>query len=227
MKTGALVRGILGVLILAGAATSCAAILEPADGLPDVGDDPRALADGAVFRVAAQGLDAMRERVCGGLASPVDVAADAPFWDCPAEPKQLTSVGPSMLFYTDTKKLEFDRLMTLRYREDLNANCGDEGERKGNCCYSRCTQLPVAAKTTRGVPPGYHEKAQCVDAPQGGTSYPAAGFAECPNALAFGIGPLPFEADPFDPTTTTFERVRKADYFADTPRCCYRTLEPN
>src|SRR5262249_55801706 len=98
-------------------------------------------------------------------------------------------------------------------------------DRKGQCCYARCTPMGVAAKTTRGVPAGYHEKTQCVDAPQGGTSYPAAGFAECPNALAFGIGPTPFEADPFDSDATTNVRARKADYFAETPRCCYRTLE--
>lgn len=226
MKFGAMLRGILGATILAGAATSCAAILEPADGLPDVGEDPRALPDGAAFKVAACGLDEVRERVCGGLSSPVDATADAPFWDCPLEPKRLTSVGPTMLLYTDTKKLDFDRLMTLRYREELSRNCGgDDTERKGNCCYSRCTPMPVAAKSTRSLPAGYHEKVLCVDAPQGGTSYPSASNPECPNAFAFASSPSPFEADPFDADATAKLRARKADYFADTPRCCYRTLE--
>ena len=212
-------------LLLIGASASCAAIMEPADGLPEMGDDPRALPDNAHFQASACGLDAMRERVCGGVSQAVDVTADAPFWDCPAEPKQLTSVGPSMLFYTDTKRLDFDRLMTLSYREQLNTNYGEEADRKGQCCYSRCTILPVTAKSLRGVPAGYHEKVQCVDAPQGGTSYPAAGYAECPNALAFGIDPAPFDADPFDADATSQIRGRKADYFADTQRCCYRTLE--
>lgn len=226
MKLGAFVRGSIiasfSVLGIAG----CAAVFEPADGLPDVGDDPRALPDGAQFRAAGCGVDEMRERVCGSLASPSDVAADAPFWDCPADPKQLTSAGPTMLLYTDTKKLEFDRLMTLRYREELNANCGTEGERTGECCFSRCTPLPSAAESIRIVPEGYREKLSCVDAPQGGTRYPAEGASECPAALVFGVGPSPFEPDPFDASATERMRAKQADFFADTPRCCYRTLEP-
>jgi hypothetical protein len=167
----------------------------------------------------------MRERVCGSLAEPVDRAADAPFWDCPADPRQLQSAGPTMMFYTDTKKLEFDRVMTLRYRDELNGNCGDEGERKGQCCFSRCTPLPAAAQSTRAVPEGYREKMSCVDAPQGGTRYPAAGHEECPAALVFGVGPSPFEPDPFDAGATERLRAKSAEFFADIQRCCYRTLE--
>jgi hypothetical protein len=129
-----------------------------------------------------------------------------------------------MMFYTDTKKLELDRRMTLRYRDELNANCGTEGERTGQCCFSRCTPIPAAAESTRGVPEGYHEKVQCVDAPQGGTRYPAADAPECPAALVFGVGPTPFEPDPFDAAATSKLRARSAQFFADTPRCCYRTL---
>lgn len=225
MKIGALIRwAVMGSVASLGIA-GCAAMIEPADGLPDVGDDPRALPDGAEFRAAECGVDEMRERVCGSLASPADVAADAPFWDCPADPKRLTSAGPAMLFYTDTKKLEFDRLMTLRYRDELNENCGAEGERTGECCFSRCTPIPSAAQSTRAVPEGYREKAVCVDAPQGGTRYPVEGARECPAALVFGVGPSPFEPDPFDADATARARARRADHFADTPRCCYRTLE--
>lgn len=227
MKLGVFVRGsIIASFFVLGAA-GCAAVFEPADGLPDVGEDPRALPDGAEFRAGTCGMDEMRERVCGSLASPVDVAADAPFWDCPADPKQLTSAGPTMLFYTDTKKLEFDRVMTLRYRTELGANCGSEGERTGECCFSRCTPMPTAAQSLRTVPEGYREKVTCVDAPQGGTYYPAEAARECPAALVFGIGPSPFEPDPFDAAATARIRAKEADFFADTPRCCYRTLEPS
>lgn len=227
MKLGALVRGFVVASSVALGLAGCAAVFEPADGLPDVGEDPRALPDGAAFKVAACGEDEMRERVCGSIAEPADVAADAPFWDCPADPKRLTSAGPTMLFYTDAKKLEFDRLMTLRFRAELNASCGTEGERPGQCCYSRCTPLPTAAQSLRDVPEGSRETVQCVDAPQGGTHYPAAGAPECPAALVFGVGPARFEPDPFDAAATASLRARTADFFADTPRCCYRTLEPS
>ncbi len=222
------IQKFAAVVLATASVAGCAALIEPADGLPDVGDNPRALPDGAEAKTGACDIDEMRERVCGSITAPVDVAADAPFWDCPADPKRLTSAGPTMLFYTDAKKLEFDRLMTLRYREELNANCGTEGERTGACCFSRCTPLPVAATASPGVPDGYagyREKVQCVDAPQGGTRYPAAGAPECPAALVFGVGPRPFEPDPFDAAATSSLRARTAEFFADTPRCCYRTLE--
>ena len=153
MKIGALIRGVLFTSMIA-AAAGCMATLDAADP-PDVGDDPRALPDGAIFQSGTCGVDQMRERVCGSLAAPVDAAADAPFWDCPADPKQLTSVGATMLFYTDTKNLEFDRHMTLRYRGELDA-CGGtvQADRKGECCFSRCTPLPAGAESTRGVPQG-------------------------------------------------------------------------
>lgn len=224
MELGALVRGFLAVSLVGTGVVGCAALIEPADGLPDVGDNPRALPDGAEAKTGACDIDEMRERVCGALASPVDVAAEAPFWDCPADPRQLTSAGPTMMFYTDTKKLELDRPMTLRYRDELNASCGTEGERTGQCCFSRCTPIPAAAQSTRGVPAGYREKVQCVDAPQGGTRFPSAEAAECPAALVFGVGPTPFEPDPFDAAATSSLRARTAEFFADTPRCCYRTL---
>ena len=129
-----------------------------------------------------------------------------------------------MLFYTDTKRLEFDRLMTLRYREGLNESCGDEGERPGDCCFSRCTPLPVAARSTRAVPDGYREVPLCVDAPQGGTRYPADDATECPAALVLGTGPTPFEADPFDAAATAKARVHTENRYADSLRCCYRKL---
>lgn len=225
MQLGVTLRRLVGVWLASMGAAGCAAMMEPADAAPDVGEDPRALPDGAEARVAECGIDQMRERICGALAEPVDVAADAPFWDCPADPKQLTSAGPTMLFYTSLKKLEFDRHMTLQYREELRAGCGDEGEHKGECCFSRCTPLPVAAEATRGVPEGEVEQIRCVDAPQGGTRFPAAGFEECPNALVFGLGPTPFEADPFDAEATDRLRAREAEFFASSPRCCYRTLD--
>src|SRR5262245_2272676 len=122
MKLGALIRGVLFTSMVA-AVAGCMATLDAADP-PDVGDDPRALPDGAIFQSGGCGVDQMRERVCGELAEPVDAAADGPYWDCPADPKQLTSVGPTMLFYTDTKNLEFDRHMTMRYRRELTEACG-------------------------------------------------------------------------------------------------------
>jgi hypothetical protein len=226
MKLGALVRGVLAASLAAGAA-GCFATLDAADP-PDVGDDPRALPDGAHFQVGTCAVDEMRERVCGKLAGPVDAAADGPFWDCPADPRQLTSAGPTMLFYTDTKNLEFDRRMTLRYRNEVAEVCGGGGDDadKGQCCFSRCTPLPAGAESTRGVPQGYREAVRCVDAPEGGTRHHAPGFEECPNALVFGLGPTPFEADPFDGDATGRARVRAPDFFADVARCCYRTLEP-
>lgn len=228
MKLGALVRGV-GIACSLAAISGCVTMLDAADP-PDVGDDPRALPDAARFQTGACGMDEMRERVCGALASPVDAAADAPFWDCPADPKQLTSAGPTMLFYTDTRNLEFDRHMTLRYRRELAATCGggpeEPEERKGQCCFSRCTPLPAAAESVREVPSGYRAAPVCVDAPQGGTRHPAPGFAECPNALVLGVGPSPFEADPFDAAATERLRAREADFFADVPRCCYQAIEP-
>jgi hypothetical protein len=225
MKLTALVRWVLGGSSLLLGLSGCVAMLDAGDGFAERGIDPRELPDSAAFQSSACGVDEMRERVCGSLASPVDRAAEGPFWDCPEEPKQLTGVGPAMLFYSDLKKLEFDRRMTLSYREQKNASCGDEGERKGECCYSRCTALPVAKEASREVPAGYHEQMTCVDAPQGGTRFGAAGFSECPNALAFGAGPSPFEADPFDGAATERLRAKAAEFFSDTPRCCYRTLE--
>lgn len=224
MKLGALVGWVVGACSILGGVAGCALVSDGGDGVPSAGADPRELPDGAHFEAAACGLDEMRERVCGGLAEPVDRAADAPFWDCAADPKQLTSVGPTMLFYPDTKNLEFDRVMTLRYRDEKNANCGEQGERPGECCYSRCTPLPVAALAMRGVPEGYREQVRCVDAPQGGTRHGAEEFPECPAGLAFGQEPMPLEADPFDAVATSRLRARAADFFADVPRCCYRTL---
>lgn len=226
MRIGALIRGTAVTCVLAVAATGCFAMLDAADP-PDAGDDPRALPDGAHFQTGTCAPDEMRERVCGALAEPVDAAADGPFWDCPADPRQLTSAGPTMLFYTDTKDLEFDRHMTLRYREELGERCGASADedRKGQCCFSRCTPLPAGEESTRGIPQGWREKPVCVDAPQGGTRHPARGFAECPAALVFGVGPSPWEADPFDADATRRLRTKEADFFADVPRCCYRTLE--
>lgn len=226
MKIAAMIRGILGAASLAAAIAGCAATFEPADGPSDAADE-RVLPDVAAYRVADCGIDEVRERICGALTSPVDATADAPFWDCPAEPKELQSAGPTMLFYANTKKLGFDRIMTLRYRDELNANCGEETERKGQCCYSRCTPMPVAGYSTRGeIPRGYQEKERCIDAPQGGTLYPASDYPECPAALAYGLGPVSTATDPFDAPATAHLRARQAEFFADIPRCCYRALEP-
>lgn len=219
-----LCRNLWGLSFVLAGVAGCAAVLDPGEALPDVGDNPRALPELAEQKATCE-IDEMRERVCGSLAEPVDRAAEAPFWDCPADPKQLTGARLAMLFYTDTKRLDFDRLMTLRYRDELNESCGDTSERKGECCYSRCTPLPTAAKATRKVPEGYREKVTCVDAPQTGTRYPAEGAAECPAALVFGVGPSPFEPDPFDSEATARTREGKAEFFADVGRCCYRTLE--
>ncbi|MBK8257677.1 MAG: hypothetical protein IPK82_34035 [Polyangiaceae bacterium] len=226
MKLVGAIRGFALLVSTGAVGFGCAGMIDAADP-PDVGDDPRALPERAAFKVSACGVDELRERVCGTLPEPVDVAADAPFLDCPADPKRLASAGPTMLFYTDTKKLEFDRLMTLRFRHELSTACGgpDGDERKGECCFSRCTPMPTAAESTRIAPAGYTETTTCIDAPQGGTMYPAEAFSECPNAIVFGVGPLPFEADPFDAAATARARHTKREYFNDVPRCCYRTIE--
>lgn len=227
MTNGAKVRGLVAACVWIVGSAGCAALLEPVDGTAELGEDPRALPETAVFKLGSCDVDEMRERVCGHLNEPVDVAADAPFWDCPADPRRLSSAGPVMLFYTDTKRMEFDRKMTLRYREGLNESCGEEGERAGDCCFSRCTPLSVARRSDRGVPDGYREVPVCVDAPQGGTRYPADEAPECPAALALGMGPTPFEPDPFDAAETAKVRGRNPGRFADTLVCCYRKLEEN
>ncbi|MEZ4295749.1 MAG: hypothetical protein R3B70_12290 [Polyangiaceae bacterium] len=241
MKIAGLVRAGFLSVGMSGMALGCVATLDAADP-PDVGDDPRGLPARAHFQVGTCGVDEMRERVCGSLAEPVDVAADGPFWDCPADPRRLTAAGPAMMFYADTKEMEFDRRMTLRYRRERAAACSvvdrrgaaDDEEQasaeerlKGECCFSRCTPLPAGDESERGIPSGYREKSMCVDAPEGGTRHPAKGFAECPNALVFGVGPLPYDADPFDAEATRKTRAgqKNSTYFADVPRCCYRVLD--
>ncbi|MEZ4310362.1 MAG: hypothetical protein R3F14_20160 [Polyangiaceae bacterium] len=170
MKIAGLVRAGFLSVGMSGMALGCMATLDAADP-PDVGDDPRGLPARAHFQVGTCGVDEMRERVCGSLAEPVDVAADGPFWDCPADPRRLTAAGPAMMFYADTKEMEFDRRMTLRYRRERAAACSvvdrrgaaDDEEQasaeerlKGECCFSRCTPLPagteVGARDPLGVP---------------------------------------------------------------------------
>ncbi len=204
----------------------CVASFDGADTHAARGAPERALPERAHFVDGMCATDEIRERLCGFLASPVDVAADAPFWDCPADPKQLTSAGPTMLFYSDTKRLSSDQHLTVHYREELNEKSrSPDDERKGQCCFSRCTPIQTAERAARAVPSGYEETALCVDAPQGGTAAPAAEFPECPNAIHFGLAPLADEADPFDAVETAALRTQRTEFFHEIPRCCYRVLQ--